>query len=121
VEARLYAEDPARGFVPQPGRIERLTLPEPAADLRVESGVVEGYEVTSHYDPMLAKVVAWGPSRAQAIARLSAALATTEIRIMGARAPRVTNLELLRSLLRDPEFLAGDYDTGLVGRHGQAG
>ena len=116
VEARLYAEDPARGFVPQPGRIERLKFPEPAADLRIESGVVEGYEVTPHYDPLLAKLVAWGPTREAAIARLSAALAETEVRLAGPKGPRVTNLELLRTLLQHPEFVAGNYDTGLVER-----
>ena len=116
IEARLYAEDPARGFVPQPGRIERLKFPEPAADLRIESGVVEGYEITPHYDPLLAKLVAWAPTRERAIARLSEALAQTEVRVLGPKAPRATNLQLLRTLLQHPEFVAGNYDTGLVER-----
>jgi acetyl/propionyl-CoA carboxylase alpha subunit len=116
IEARLYAEDPARGFVPQPGRIERLKFPDPAADLRIESGVVEGYEITPHYDPLLAKLVAWAPTRERAIARLSEALAETEVRVLGPKAPRATNLQLLRALLQHPEFVAGNYDTGLVER-----
>ena len=116
VEARLYAEDPSRSFAPQPGRIERLVFPEPAPDLRIESGVGEGYEITPHYDPLLAKVVAWGSNRNSAIARLAAALAVTEVRVQGAKGPRATNLPLLRALLQHPEFVAGTYDTGLVER-----
>jgi acetyl-CoA carboxylase biotin carboxylase subunit/3-methylcrotonyl-CoA carboxylase alpha subunit len=116
IEARLYAEDPARGFVPQPGRIEHLKFPEPAADLRIESGVVEGYEITPHYDPLLAKLVAWAPTRERAIARLAEALAQTEVRVLGPKAPRATNLQLLRALLEHPDFVAGTYDTGLVER-----
>jgi acetyl/propionyl-CoA carboxylase alpha subunit len=120
IEARLYAEDPARGFIPQPGRIERLRFPDAAPDLRIESGVVEGYEITSHYDPLIAKIVAWGPDRAAAIARLGAALAATEVRVVGPKSERATNLPLLRRLLQNPEFVAGDYDTGLVERAGKA-
>jgi acetyl/propionyl-CoA carboxylase alpha subunit len=120
IEARLYAEDPARGFIPQPGRIERLRFPDATPDLRIESGVVEGYEITPHYDPLIAKIVAWGPERASAIARLSAALDATEVRVVGPKSERATNLLLLRQLLKNPEFVAGDYDTGLVERAGKA-
>ncbi|MBM4364385.1 MAG: biotin carboxylase, partial [Deltaproteobacteria bacterium] len=114
VEARLYAEDPARGFLPQPGRIERLTFPEGLPGLRVDAGVEAGSEVTSHYDPLLAKVIAHGATRAEAIERLDAALARTELELVGPKGPRVTNLGFLRRVLADATFQGGDYDTSLA-------
>ena len=68
--ARLYVEDPAQGFIPSTGRLVHLRLPEAAVDLRVETGVGAGDEVTSFYDPMIAKLVAWGPERDTARRRL---------------------------------------------------
>ncbi|HLV68673.1 MAG TPA: biotin carboxylase N-terminal domain-containing protein [Polyangiaceae bacterium] len=118
IEARLYAEDPARGFVPQPGRIERLALPEDMPGVRVDSGVVAGYEVTPHYDPLLAKVAAHGSTREEARARLLAALAVTDIALQGPKGPRRTNRELLCRILEHAEFVAGEYDTELVSRLG---
>ena len=73
IECRIYAEDPAKGFMPSPGRITRLVLPE-GPGVRVECGVTEGVEVTVHYDPLLAKLITSGPTRDEAIARMSAAL-----------------------------------------------
>ena len=116
VEARLYAEDPARGFVPQPGRLERLRFPESAKGLRVDAGYDEGGEITTHYDPLIAKVIAHGPTRAEAIDRLVAGMKALEITLTGAKGPRVSNRDFLISALNDPEFRAGAYDTGLVGR-----
>jgi acetyl/propionyl-CoA carboxylase alpha subunit len=115
-EARLYAEDPARGFVPQPGKLERLRFPEEAAGLRVDAGYAEGGEVTTHYDPLIAKLIAHGPTRSEAIERLAAGLSAMEITLVGARGPRVTNRDFLVSVLRDSEFGTGDYDTGLAER-----
>ncbi|GAA4853374.1 acetyl/propionyl/methylcrotonyl-CoA carboxylase subunit alpha [Saccharopolyspora rosea] len=108
IEARVYAEDPARGFLPTGGEI--LAVHEPSG-VRVDSGVRTGMRVGSDYDPMLAKVVAWGPDRADALRRLDAALADTAILGLG------TNVSFLRALLAHPDVRAGRLDTGLVERH----
>ncbi len=115
VEARVYAEDPARGFIPQPGKIEELTWPE-GEGVRVDAGVVQGLEVTPHYDPLLAKIIAVGPDRHTAIARLDGALARTRLRLVGPKGDRATNLEFLRKVLACAEFVAGAYDTALAER-----
>jgi len=119
VEARLYAEDPARGFLPQPGRVAELRWPV-GQGIRVDSGVVEGTEVTSHYDPMLAKIIAVGSDRPEAIRRLQTALAETSLRLVGPKKERTTNLAFLRRLLATPEFVAGRYDTSLAERLAQS-
>ncbi len=116
IEARIYAEDPAKGFLPQPGKLERLRWPQALPGIRIDTGVVEGGEVTQFYDPMIAKVIAHGQTRAQAIERLDAALAATELVLTGPKGPRATNVEFLRQVLRHPDFCAGTYDTGLVER-----
>jgi len=109
VEARVYAEDPARGFLPTGGTV--LALREPAGPhVRVDSGLVEGAAITSAYDPMLAKVIAWGADRASALRRLDAALADTVI--LGVP----TNVAFLRALLADPDVQAGRLETGLAER-----
>ncbi|MFJ9846453.1 acetyl/propionyl/methylcrotonyl-CoA carboxylase subunit alpha [Kitasatospora sp. NPDC101155] len=107
IEARICAEDPERDFLPTGGRI--LTLDEPRGEgIRVDSGVAPGTVVTSAYDPMLAKVIAYGPDRPTALRRLRAALADT--RILGV----TTNTGFLRRLLAHPDVVAGRLDTGLV-------
>ncbi|MEV7937347.1 biotin carboxylase N-terminal domain-containing protein [Kitasatospora sp. NPDC088264] len=107
IEARICAEDPERDFLPTGGRI--LVLDEPQGEgVRVDSGVAPGSVVTSAYDPMLAKVIAYGPDRPTALRRLRAALADT--RILGV----TTNTGFLRRLLAHPEVVAGRLDTGLV-------
>jgi acetyl-CoA/propionyl-CoA carboxylase, biotin carboxylase, biotin carboxyl carrier protein len=109
IEARVYAEDPARGFLPTGGTV--LALREPSAEgVRVDSGLAEGMTVTSAYDPMLAKVAAWGPDRATALDRLDAALAETAV--LGV----TTNIAFLRTLLADPDVQAGLLDTTLAER-----
>jgi acetyl/propionyl-CoA carboxylase alpha subunit len=113
IEARVYAEDPARGFIPQPGRVEELAWPS-GEGIRVDSGIAAGLEVTPHYDPMLAKIIAFGADRAEASARLDAALASTRLRLVGPKADRVTNLEFLRKVLASDEFRAAAYDTALA-------
>jgi acetyl-CoA/propionyl-CoA carboxylase, biotin carboxylase, biotin carboxyl carrier protein len=119
VEVRLYAEDPARGFLPTGGTVLDLVWPGGDAaqrgstqdgDVRVDAGVAAGTEVGSRYDPMLAKVIAGGPTRAAALDRLDAALAATTV--LGVR----TNLAWLRTLLAHPDVRAGHLDTGLIGR-----
>ncbi|OAA18911.1 acetyl-CoA/propionyl-CoA carboxylase, biotin carboxylase, biotin carboxyl carrier protein [Frankia sp. EI5c] len=110
VEARVYAEDPARGFLPTGGDV--LVLREPAGQgVRVDSGLAAGSQVAATYDPMLAKVVAWAPDRAGALARLDTALAGTTL--LGV----TTNIGFLRRLLAHPDTRAGRLDTGLVERH----
>lgn len=109
VEARVYAEDPRRGFLPTGGTI--IGLREPSGDgLRLDSGVLEGAVVSSNYDPMLAKVIAHGRDRHEALARLDQALANYVI--LGVP----TNIAHLRSLLIDPDVIAGRLDTTLVER-----
>jgi 3-methylcrotonyl-CoA carboxylase alpha subunit len=112
VEVRVYAEDAARGWLPSAGRLARLRLPEPAADLRIETGVSEGDEVTTFYDPMIAKIVAHGPDRAAAMGRLAAALDACAV------AGPTTNLGFLRAVLATPELRAGAVDTGWLDRAG---
>ncbi len=109
VEARLYAEDPERGFLPATGRIVALTLPE-GEGIRVDSGVEAGSEVSPYYDPMMAKVIAHAPTRMQALDRLAAALDRTQI-----AGPR-TNLAFLAALCRAGDFRAGTFDTGFIDR-----
>ncbi|MGH3619850.1 MAG: acetyl-CoA carboxylase biotin carboxylase subunit, partial [Pseudonocardiaceae bacterium] len=107
VQARIYAEDPANGFLPTGGRV--LQLREPAG-VRIDSGLRVGDTVSSDYDPMLAKVIAHGPDRDTALRRLDAALA--QISILGVG----TNVAFLRGLLADADVQAGKLDTGLVER-----
>jgi len=111
IQARVYAEDPAKKFAPQPGRITKLTWAEPAFDLRIETGVEEGAEITPYYDPMIAKVVAFAPNRPDAIKRLDDALGQTTLELMGAVGPAGTNLGFLRQVLAAKPFLEGTYDT----------
>jgi acetyl-CoA/propionyl-CoA carboxylase biotin carboxyl carrier protein len=109
VEARVYAEDADAGFLPQAGRVLRAAFPS-APWIRVDAGVAAGDEVTSHYDPMVAKIIAWGPDRASAWRRLGVALEATVV-----HGP-VTNLPFLRELAAHPKVLAGDFDTGSIER-----
>lgn len=109
IEARVYAENPERGFLPTTGRV--LVLEEPTGDgVRVDSALLPGLTVSSSYDPLLAKVVAWGRDRDEALTRLDQALARTLV--LGVR----TNVEYLRQVLDDPEVRAGRLDTGLLAR-----
>jgi acetyl-CoA/propionyl-CoA carboxylase, biotin carboxylase, biotin carboxyl carrier protein len=109
VEARVYAEDPARGFLPTGGTV--LALREPALPhVRTDSGLAEGMAISSAYDPMLAKVIAHGPDRGTALRRLDRALARTAV--LGV----TTNTGFLRALLGHPDVAAGRLDTGLAER-----
>ncbi|MFH9013881.1 biotin carboxylase N-terminal domain-containing protein [Streptomyces sp. NPDC017943] len=109
VEARICAEDPARGFLPSGGTVLRLREPQ-GHGVRTDSGLTEGTEVGSLYDPMLSKVIAYGPDRATALRKLRAALAETVT--LGVQ----TNAGFLRRLLAHPAVVSGDMDTGLVER-----
>jgi 3-methylcrotonyl-CoA carboxylase alpha subunit len=107
VEVRLYAEDP-RTFLPQAGRVERLRLP---SRVRVDAGVAEGDEVGTSYDPMIAKLIAHGPTRDEALDRLQDALAATEVGGV------TTNLAFLRWLVAHPALRAGETTTAFLVEH----
>jgi len=110
IEARLYAEDPLSDFLPVTGTVHRFRI-DPQPDLRVDAGIADGSVVSHHYDPLLAKLIVHASTRAQAAARLAAAL--ERMRLHGV----VTNRDLLVGVLRHPEFLAGGTDTGFLDRH----
>ncbi|WP_168706640.1 acetyl/propionyl/methylcrotonyl-CoA carboxylase subunit alpha [Gordonia paraffinivorans] len=112
IEARVYAEDPARGFLPTGGTIEHLVHPDtsPGSGVRVDSAMLEGLRVGSDYDPMLAKVIAHGTDREEALERLDQALAHT--RVLGV----VTNIDFCRFVLRQPAVVDADLDTELLDR-----
>ncbi|HWW57901.1 MAG TPA: acetyl/propionyl/methylcrotonyl-CoA carboxylase subunit alpha [Sphingopyxis sp.] len=112
MEARLYAEDPAKGFLPSIGMLELFQLPEQIG--RVDTGVYEGAEVSPFYDPMIAKVIAWGEDRDEARELLSEMLGDSAIW------PVKTNSAFLINALDHPDFVAGTVDTGLIGRDGDA-
>lgn len=109
IECRIYAEDPAAGFLPQAGEILKLAWPQ-GEDIRVDNGVAEGQTITSHYDPLLAKLIVWGADRPATIARMRAALADTVL--LGL----TTNIDFLQDLITSPAFAAGKMDTGYVDR-----
>nr|WP_229705133.1 acetyl/propionyl/methylcrotonyl-CoA carboxylase subunit alpha [Williamsia phyllosphaerae] len=109
IEARVYAEDPAHGFIPTGGTVVDLDEPT-GTGVRVDSGVATGSVVGSNYDPMLSKVIAHGPDRATAVARLDRALEHTALLGVG------TNIDFLRFLLSDTDVRNGDLDTGLLDR-----
>ena len=111
IEARIYAEDPARGFLPSIGRITHWRMPSTSARVRVDTGFRAGDEVSPYYDPMLAKLVAWGEDRGAACAELLRALRDCEV--VGV----TTNLDLLERIVAQPDFAAGRVDTGLIERH----
>ncbi|MGC8807910.1 MAG: acetyl-CoA carboxylase biotin carboxylase subunit [Thiomonas sp.] len=118
IEARIYAEHPEAGFLPSTGVLERLALPLHTAfgaagesGIRIDSGVREGDAITPYYDPMIAKLIAWAPTREQARLRLRQALAATHI------AGVQTNVQFLHRLLGQEAFAAGVVDTGLIHRH----
>jgi propionyl-CoA carboxylase alpha chain len=119
IEVRLYAEDPAYAWLPSSGTLHRFQVPGvahafgplPAPGLRLDSGVTDGSVVGVHYDPMLAKLIAWAPTRDEAARVLAGSLARAQIHGV------TTNRDLLVRVLRHPAFLAGGTDTGFLGRH----
>ena len=111
IEARIYAEDPRRDFLPATGRLLHLAFPAQNAEVRVDTGVEAGGEITPWYDPMIAKLVVHGRDRAAALARLRAALAEVEI------AGVITNVEFLRKVAASRAFSSAELDTGLIERN----
>ncbi|RYC33550.1 ATP-grasp domain-containing protein [Lichenibacterium minor] len=114
IEARVYAEDPARDFLPAVGTLSHLRQPrEVPGRVRVDTGVVQGDRITSNYDPMIAKLIVWGEDRPAAVRQLVASLAEYEVVGMA------TNLGLLRAIAGHPAFAAAELDTGFIERHAE--
>jgi acetyl-CoA carboxylase biotin carboxylase subunit len=109
IECRIYAEDPENNFLPSPGKIARPRIPQ-GPGVRDDGGVYQGSEVSIYYDPMISKFAVYGRDRSEAIDRMRRALA--EYEIDGIK----TTLPFFRQVLKDPEFIAGDLDTGFIGR-----
>jgi 3-methylcrotonyl-CoA carboxylase alpha subunit len=111
IEARLYAEDPARDFLPQSGRIARLDFPAQGTQVRIDAGVRAGDTIPVDYDPMIAKVIVWDKDRRRTLLGLRAALGKTRV------AGVATNLDLLRAIAAHQAFTEASTDTGFIGRH----
>ncbi len=110
IEARIYAEDPDRGFLPSTGRLIHLQPPAASEHVRVDTGVEQGDAITPHYDPMIAKLIVWDHSRDKALARMRQALAAYQV--VGVS----NNIEFLSRLVRTPAFATADLDTALIER-----
>ena len=110
IEARVYAENPHKNFMPSVGRITTWRTPEPSNGLRIDAGYREGDAVSPHYDAMLAKVIAWAPTRDAAIERLNRGLEETDVRGI------VTNIPFLSALVTHPDVRANAIDTGFIER-----
>ena len=114
VECRIYAEDPYLNFAPSVGTLVTW-LPPSGPGLRLDSGVAQGQEISTYYDPMLAKLIAWGPDRSSSLKRMD--LALSQFPVLGL----VTNIPFLRHVIRRPGFLEGEYDTGFLTRDSDVG
>jgi len=114
IEVRLYAEDPARDYLPSAGTLSLLRFPTGSEGLRIETGYLQGDRISQYYDALIAKLIAWGETREAALQRLRAALATTSV------AGIATNRELLQRILAHPDFAAHAGDTGFIARHRDA-
>jgi len=110
LEARIYAEDANKGFLPSTGRLVRLSPPAESLNVRVDTGVEEGDEITPFYDPMIAKLIVWDEHRDAALARMRKALADYQV------AGVTTNIDFLSRLVACPAFAGADLDTGLIER-----
>ncbi|KAF2114130.1 methylcrotonoyl-CoA carboxylase subunit alpha mitochondrial precursor [Lophiotrema nucula] len=111
IEARIYAENPDMNFIPDSGLLLHLKKPTPSDTVRIDAGFVAGDEVSSHYDPMIAKLIVQGPTREAAIQKLRAALEEYEV------AGPITNIEFLKKICVSPDFIAGDVETGYIQKH----
>ncbi|KAI9832151.1 MAG: hypothetical protein M1819_004502 [Sarea resinae] len=111
IEARIYAENPDLNFIPDSGRLIHLRTPTPTDTVRIDAGFTVGDEISSFYDPMIAKLIVRGPTRQAAIQKLRAALAQYEV------AGPITNIEFLKKLCSSPAFVAGEVETGYIEKH----
>jgi 3-methylcrotonyl-CoA carboxylase alpha subunit len=114
IECRIYAENPAKHFMPSPGPLQTFRLPLDMAHVRIDTGVREGDRITPYYDPMIAKLIVWGDTRAEALERLRAALAASQIE--GVR----NNLGFLAVVVAHPDFQNGQVDTTWIARESEA-
>ncbi len=115
IEARIYAEDPARGFLPQPGQVHELSF-SLADGIRIDSGIEKGNSIPPYYDPLVAKITAWGQTRVEATERLLRALSESRLHVCSNHGSRANNLGLLQQVLTSTDWESGNYDTGLVER-----
>ena len=111
IEARIYAENPDMNFIPDSGKLLHLRTPAVSDTVRVDAGFIEGDEVSSHYDPMIAKLIVRGENREEALQKLNSALSSYEI------AGPITNIEFLKRCCVSPDFIAGDVETGFIQKH----
>ncbi|KAJ5534298.1 hypothetical protein N7527_000552 [Penicillium freii] len=102
IEARIYAENPEQGFIPDSGRLLHVRTPATSEDIRIDAGFVQGDDVSAHYDPMIAKLIVRGVDREEALRKLAAALEEYEV------AGPVTNIEFLKAICKSPDFIAGE-------------
>ncbi|RMD40427.1 hypothetical protein DV735_g4686, partial [Chaetothyriales sp. CBS 134920] len=113
IEARIYAENPDKGFIPDSGILQHVKVPKESADVRIDSGFVQGDEVSSHYDPMIAKLIVRGNDRGDAVQKMAVALDQYEI------AGPVTNIDFLKRICRSADFIDGAVETGYIEKHRQ--
>jgi 3-methylcrotonyl-CoA carboxylase alpha subunit len=111
IEVRLYAEDPARDFLPQAGRVDQFEAPEPSKHFRLDTGVRAGDAISVYYDPMIAKLIVWDVDRQAAVRRLGSVLRETHVIGLS------NNLEFLRKIAGHPDFAAAHINTGFIPRH----
>ncbi|EEQ89079.2 3-methylcrotonyl-CoA carboxylase alpha subunit [Blastomyces dermatitidis ER-3] len=111
IEARIYAENPDQGFVPDSGRLLHVRTPAASEDVRIDAGFVAGDEVSSHYDPMISKLIVRGANRTEALRNLSMALEEYEV------AGPITNIEFLKRVCKSPDFVSGNVETGYIDKH----
>lgn len=113
-EVRLYAEDPQQNFLPSTGKIHYLNTPETNRHVRIDSGIIQGDEVSVFYDPMLAKLITWDQDRARALSRLTAALC--DYQVVGVK----TNLDYTKAIAAHPDFAQGSYSTAFINTYGDS-
>ncbi|KUL92346.1 hypothetical protein ZTR_02625 [Talaromyces verruculosus] len=111
IEARIYAENPDQGFIPDSGRLLHVRLPKETEDVRIDAGFVAGDEVSAHYDPMISKLIVRGANREEALRNLSVALEEYEI------AGPITNIEFLKAVCKSADFASGAVETGYIEKH----
>jgi 3-methylcrotonyl-CoA carboxylase alpha subunit len=111
IEARIYAENPDQGFIPDSGRLLHVRLPRESENVRVDAGFVAGDEVSAHYDPMISKLIVRGASREESLRTLAAALDEYEV------AGPITNIEFLKAVCRSADFASGAVETGYIEKH----
>lgn len=111
IEARIYAENPDQGFIPDSGRLLHVRLPKESEDVRIDAGFVAGDEVSAHYDPMISKLIVRGANRDEALRNMSLALEEYEI------AGPITNIEFLKAVCKSADFAAGEVETGYIEKH----